>query len=256
MASRDSISLVIITFNEEKNIKACLETAKWVDEIIVVDSFSTDKTLQICSEYTDKIYQRAFEGFGKQKNYAIEKTSMDWIFVLDADERIPIELQEEIKDILNAKNNYFSAYRLARKNFFYGYWLRWGDQYPDWQIRLFRRGVGRNDDFEPHHNFIFQGRLGTLRHPLIHITERKISDHFPKLNRFTDLAAAQRVQTCPKVHLYDLAFRPLVTFAQLYIRKQGFRDGIPGLIQAVFKSLYTFVKYAKVWELHQQKENL
>jgi hypothetical protein len=178
---------------------------------------------------------------------------MEWTFVLDADERIPAELRGEIEGILGARQREFSAYRVARKNYFYGHWLRWGGQYPDWQTRLFRRGAGLYDDTEPHEGFIFQGKLGTLENPLIHYTERKISDHFPKLNHYSSLAAAQRVRTCKKVHWYDLVFRPLIGFYQYYFRKQGFRDGIPGLIQATFKSLYTFVKYAKVWEIHQQK---
>ena len=254
MASRAKISSVIITYNEERNIEECLETANWMDEIIVVDSFSTDRTLEVCNRYTQLIYQRPFLGFGKQKNFGIEQASMDWIFVLDADERIPEELRREIEEILTSNETEFSAYRLARKNYFYGHWLRWGGHYPDWQVRLFRNGAGLNDDFEPHHNFIFRGKLGTLENALIHYTERHISDHFPKLNRFTSLAAEYRVQTCDKVHWYDLAFRPLVTFFQVYLRKRGYRDGIPGFIQATFKSLYTFVKYAKVWEIHQRRE--
>jgi glycosyltransferase involved in cell wall biosynthesis len=253
MASRDKISFVIVTFNEERNIEECLETAKWGDEIIVVDSFSTDRTLEICKRYTHRIYQRPWPGFGKQKNFAIEQASMDWTFILDADERLPEELRREIEGILHLAEKEFAAYRVPRKNYFYGHWLKWGGQYPDWQIRLFKKGAGLLDDFEPHNSFIFAGKLGTLENPLIHYTERNISDHFPKLNRFTDLAAEYRVQTCNKVHWYDLAFRPLVTFFQVYLRKQGFRDGIPGFIQAVFKSLYTFVKYAKVWEIHQRR---
>ena len=256
MASKDKISLVIITYNEEGNIQECLESAKWMDEIIVVDSFSTDRTLEICKRFTARVYQRPFTGFGVQKNFGIEKASMDWVFVLDADERITGELRGEIEGILMLAENEFSAYRVARKNHFYGHWLRWGGHYPDWQVRLFRNGAGWNDDFEPHHNFIFQGNLGTLQNPLIHYTERNISDHFPKLNRFTNLAAEVRVKTCKRVHWYDLVFRPLVNFFQVYFRKQGFRDGIPGFIQAIFKSLYTFVKYAKVWEIHQRKKSI
>lgn len=253
MASKDRISLVMITYKEEGKIQECLETAKWMDEIIVVDSFSTDRTLEICKRYTQRIYQRPWPGFGKQKNFAIEQASMDWTFILDADERIPGELKREIEGILQLGEKEFCAYRVPRKNYFYGHWLRWGGQYPDWQIRLFRKGAGLLDDFEPHNSFIFAGKLGTLRNPLIHYPERNISDHFPKLNNFTNLAAEHRVQTCKKVHWYDLAFRPLVTFFQLYLRKRGYRDGIPGFIQAIFKSLYTFVKYAKVWEIHQRK---
>jgi len=253
MASRDRISFVMVTFNEERNIEECLESAKWGDEIIVVDSFSTDRTVEICKKYTGRVYQRSWPGFGKQKNFSIEQAAMDWTFVLDADERIPEELRGEIEGILAAKETVYSAYRLARKNYFYGHWLRWGGQYPDWQTRLFRKGAGLYDNTEPHEGFIFKGKLGTLKNPLIHYSERKISDHFPKLNNYSSLAAAQRVQTCKKVHGYDLFFRPLINFFQVYFRKQGFRDGIPGFIQAVFKSLYTFVKYAKVWEIHQRK---
>ena len=243
----------MVTFNEERNIEECLESAKWGDEIIVVDSFSTDRTVEICKKYTGRVYPRSWPGFGKQKNFSIEQATMDWTFVLDADERIPEELRGEIEGILAAQETVFSAYRLARKNYFYGHWLRWGGQYPDWQTRLFRKGAGLYDNTEPHEGFIFTGKLGTLKNPLIHYSERKISDHFPKLNNYSNLAAAQRVQTCKKVHGYDLFFRPLINFFQIYFRKQGFRDGIPGLIQAVFKSLYTFVKYAKVWEIHQRK---
>ncbi len=254
MASRGRISLVMITYNEEINIRDCLESAKWMDEIVIVDSFSTDRTVEICREYTSSIIQRPFKGYGEQKNFGIEQAKMDWVFVLDADERIPEPLRREMEQILNLEQNEFSAYRLARKNFFYGHWLRWGGHYPDWQIRLFRRGAGLNDDFEPHHNFIYKGKLGTLQEPLIHYTERTISDHFPKHNRFTTLAAAVRVKTCKKVHWYDLVFRPLITFYHVFFRKHAYRDGIPGLIQAVFKSLYTFVKYAKVWEILERKE--
>jgi glycosyltransferase involved in cell wall biosynthesis len=243
----------MVTFNEERNIEECLESAKWGDEIIVVDSFSTDRTVEICKKYTGRVYQRSWPGFGKQKNFSIEQAAMDWTFVLDADERIPEELRGEIEGILAAEETVFSAYRLARKNYFYGHWLRWGGQYPDWQTRLFRKGAGLYDNTEPHEGFIFKGKLGTLKNPLIHYSERKISDHFPKLNNYSSLAAAQRVQTCKKVHGYDLFFRPLINFFQVYFRKQGFRDGIPGFIQAIFKSLYTFVKYAKVWEIHQRK---
>ena len=254
MASRDRISLAVVTFNEEHNIAECLESARWMDEIIVVDSFSTDRTLELCRRYTDKIWQRPFAGYGSQKNFAIDQTSMDWVFVLDADERIPESLRWEMEAVLQSPAETLLAYRVARKNYFYGHWLRWGGQYPDWQVRLFRKGTGYNDDFEPHHGFIHQGKLATLEHPLIHYTERKISDHYPKANLQTSLAAEYRVRTCKKVHRYDLLFRPMATFFQTYIRKRGYRDGIPGLIQATFKSLYTFGKYAKVWEILEERE--
>jgi (heptosyl)LPS beta-1,4-glucosyltransferase len=256
MASRDKISIVLVTFNEERNIEECLDSAKWADEIIVVDSFSTDRTLEFARRYQPRIFQRPWPGFGKQKNFALQQASMDWILLIDADERITEELRREIENLLASSSGRPVAYRVARKNYFYGYWLGWGGQFPDWQTRLYRKGIGSYDHTEPHEGFIFEGELGTLQNPLIHYTERRISDHFPKLNLYSSLAAAQRAQTCKKVHGYDLIFRPLITFYQFYLRKQGFRDGIPGLIQATFKSFYTFVKYAKVWEIHQQKEGM
>ncbi len=254
MASRDRVSVAVVTFNEERNIAECLESAAWADEVIVVDSFSTDRTVEISRRYTERVIQRPWPGFGKQKNFAVSQAQMEWTFVLDADERIPADLRREVEGILEAKDRNFSAYRLARKNYFYGHWLKRGGLYPDWQTRLFRRGAAVYDDTEPHENLILTGPLGTLSNPLIHITERSISDHFPKLNHYSSLYAGQRVRTCKKVHLHDLFFRPMIAFFQLYVAKQGFRDGIPGLIQATLRSLYTFVKYAKVWELHQKHE--
>jgi len=256
MGSRDRISIALVTFNEEKNIEECLDSAKWADEIVLVDSFSSDRTLEIARRYGVRIFQRPWPGFGKQKNFALQQATMDWIFLLDADERIPEELSGEIQNLLASQPGGPAAYRVARKNYFYGHWLVWGGQYPDWQTRLYRKGVGSYDDTEPHESFIFEGELGTLMNPLIHYTERRISDHFPKLNNYSSLAAVQRSQTCKKVHGYDLVFRPLAAFYQFYLRKQGFRDGIPGLIQATFKSFYTFVKYAKVWEMHEQKAGM
>ncbi|RPJ36709.1 MAG: glycosyltransferase family 2 protein, partial [Deltaproteobacteria bacterium] len=219
MASRDKISIVLVTFNEEKNIEECLDSAKWADEIILVDSFSSDRTVEIARKYGARIFERSWPGFGKQKNFALQQASMDWILLLDADERIPEELRREIENLLVSQSKRPAAYRVARKNYFYGHWLKWGGQYPDWQTRLSKKGVGSYDNTEPHESFIYEGELGTLENPLIHYTERRISDHFPKLNNYSSLAAAQRAQTCKKVHGYDLVFRPLIAFYQFYLRK-------------------------------------
>jgi glycosyltransferase involved in cell wall biosynthesis len=152
MGLRDRVSIAVVTLNEEKNIAECLESAAWADEIIVVDSFSADRTVEISRRYTERVIQRPWPGFGKQKNFAINQARMEWTFVLDADERIPEELRREVEGILASGEKEYSAYRLARRNYFYGHWLRWGGQYPDWQTRLFRTGAAQYDNTEPHEN--------------------------------------------------------------------------------------------------------
>lgn len=256
MGSRDSISAVIVTYNEERNIEECLETARWMDEIIIVDAYSTDMTVELCKNYTNKIFQRPWPGFGKQKNFAIDQANSDWVFILDADERITDELKNEIVDILKGKkSNNITGYRLPRKNYFYGKWIRFAGSYPDYQLRLFRKGSGKLDDFEPHNSFILNGQMGILKAPLIHYTERTIADHFKKYNNFTTLAAKEKQKTKGKVKWYDLFFRPVSTFIKMYFFRQGFKEGIHGLIICIFGSMYTFGKYVKLWEMLQTNKN-
>jgi glycosyltransferase involved in cell wall biosynthesis len=224
-----------------------------MDEIVVVDAYSQDKTVDICRQFTPKIYQRPWNGFGEQKNYAIDHTTSDWVFILDADERISTSLRKEIEHILEARNSAGPvAYSLPRKNYYYGKWIRWAGCYPDTQLRLFRRGVGRLDDAEPHNKFVFQGVGGDLRGALDHYTERTIEDHFRKFNNFTTLAAKERARTKSSVSWADLMLRPVFTFFKYYIRRQGFREGMHGLLICAFASMYTFVKYAKLWDMTRQ----
>jgi len=245
-----TISCAIVVYNEERNIRDCLESAKWMDEIIVVDAFSQDKTVQICREYTQRIYQRSWNGFGEQKNHAIDHAACDWVFILDADERISPELRAEIEAVLaRSQTDGPVAYYLPRRNYFYGRWIKRLGCYPDYQLRLFRKGVGRLNDEEPHNKFVFQGEAGHLRTPLDHYTERTIEDHFRKFNNFTTLAAQERAKTRRTAHWYDLTFRPILTFFKYYLQRQGFREGMHGFVISVFASMYTFVKYAKLWDL-------
>lgn len=247
---RQTISCAIVVFNEERNIRECLDSVRWMDEIVAVDAYSTDQTLEICRSFTDRVFQRPWRGFGDQKNFAIDRTTSDWVFILDADERVGASLRAEIEAILAASDpDRPVAYSLARKNYYYGRWIRRAGCYPDYQLRLFRRGIGRLDDAEPHNKFVFQGKAAYLANPLDHYTERTIADHFRKFNNFTTLAAQERAKTKRSVHWTDLLFRPLFTFWKYYVRRQGFREGMHGLIICGFASMYTFVKYAKLWEL-------
>ncbi len=254
---RQTISCAIVVLNEELNMRECLDSARWMDEIIVVDAFSQDRTVEICREFTQRIVQRPWRGFGDQKNFAIDQAKSDWVFILDADERITPELRGEIEAVLSSSEpDGPVAYYLPRKNYLYGKWIRWAGYYPDTQLRLFRRGAGRLDDAEPHNKFIFQGMSAHLSAPLDHYTERTIADHFRKFNNFTTLAAQERAKTKHSVHWVDLVFRPFFTFWKYYARRQGFREGMHGLLICAFASMYTFVKYAKLWESLRQRQQL
>lgn len=254
--SQGTISCAIVVYNEANNIEECLETAQWMDEIIVIDSYSTDDTVSISRSYTDKVIQRPWLGFGDQKNFAIDQATSEWVFILDSDERIPSELRAEIEAILSSSGTDGPvAYSVPRKNYYFGNWVTHAGCYPDYQLRLFKRGIGHLDDAEPHNKFIFDGEAGYLKTPLEHYTERTIADRFKKLRNFSSLAAKERGKTKRHVYWTDLAFRPLFSFYRYYLAKQGFRDGMPGFLVSIFASMYTFIKYVKLWEqLHIQKK--
>lgn len=250
MGTRQTISCAIVVFNEEQNIRDCLESAKWMDEIVIVDAYSSDRTREICKEYSNRIFERPWNGFGEQKNFAIEQATSDWVFILDADERITSDLRGEIESVLCIHNSEGPvAYSLPRKNFHFGKFVTRADCYPDYQLRLFRRGAGKLNDEEPHNKFVFQGGHAYLNSPLDHYTERKIEDYLRKHPNFTSLGARQRRRTKQAVYWSDLIARPIYTFYKYYVARQGFRDGMQGFLVSVFASMYTFNKYAKLWEL-------
>lgn len=247
---RDSISALVITYNEEKNIKECLESVNWVDEIIVIDAFSTDRTVEIARKYTDKVFLNMWKGFGQQKNLGIEKTMSKWVLIVDADERVSPELRSKIEDRLSKhRNDRFAGYQIPRRNYFYGKWVRWGGSYPDYQLRLFRRDSGRYNDVAIHENLILNGPIGDLEHHIDHLTERCIADHFKKFDNYTTLAAEEAGKKKNSVKWHDIASRPIITFLKVYVSKGGWRDGLHGLIYGAFASFYTFSKYVKLWEM-------
>ena len=245
-----SLACVVITKNEEENIQECLGSIAWVAERIVVDAESRDRTAELARAAGAKVIVRPWPGFGAQKNYAMDLVTSEWILIVDADERIPALLQAEILSRIGAwKTGDPVAYEIPRRNYFYGAWVRHAGVYPDYQIRLFRRGHGRYNAVPVHENLIVQGTIGRLVNPMDHFTERRIRDHFRKFGLYTTLAAEDKGRTVAKVHAHDLVFRPFVVFIKSYGLKRGFRDGVRGLIVSVFASMYTFVKYAKLWSM-------
>lgn len=245
-----TVSCVVITKNEESNIQDCLASLDWATERIVVDAESADRTAELARAGGAKVFMRPWPGFGAQKNFGMQQASSDWILVVDADERVPPLLQAElVSRIGHWEEGDPVAYEIPRKNYFYGGWVRHAGVYPDYQIRLFRRGTARYNDVPVHENLIVQGAIGRLSNPFEHQTERRIQDHFRKFGLYTTLAAKEKAKTVRAVLGSDLLFRPLVVFLKTYLLKQGFRDGVRGLIFCVFASMYTFVKYAKLWTM-------
>ena len=240
------ISACIISYNEEDKIEDCLKSLDGVvDEIIIVDSLSTDRTKEIAKKYTDKIYDQEFLGHVEQKNLAVEKASHDWILSLDCDERLTDELRGSI---LNINNNLDAAdaYRVARRTFYVYRWLNhcW---YPDHKIRLFNRNTSRWAGINPHDHVDAAGKnIITLNGDLLHYSFNSISEHIRTLDLFTEIGADEIIKRNKKVSVLSPWTHGLWTFLKLYIFKRGFMDGYAGLVVAVLSGVHAFVKYNKV----------
>lgn len=247
------LSVAIITWNEEERLRACLESVAWASEIVVVDAESSDKTVAIAREFTDRVWIRPWSGFAAQKNFALDQTTHAWVLSLDADERVTPALRGEVEGVL-AADGPADGYALARKNFFWGAWVRHGGLYPDWQVRLFRRGRGRFVQHSVHESVSVQGTVGRLTHPLVHESYRNLEEFVQRSNRYSTLAARQWLTGGRRVGLADLILRPLARFVSMYALKGGFLDGWRGLVLAVLYAQYVFLRTAKIWELQRERE--
>lgn len=242
------LSVVIITFNEEANVRDALESAKWADEIVVVDSFSTDRTPEICREYTGSFHQEDWRGFSGQKSLAVSFAKNDWVFVLDSDERITDGLRAEISGLME-KGPDKDGYYCARRNHFMGREILHGGWYPDYSLRMFDRTKGGFIERRVHEAVEVSGDTGYLKNPMLHFTYTGISDYLTRMDRYSTLAAAELSARGRDARISDILFRPPFTFFKMYLLKQGFRDGMHGLVLATLYSSYTFSKYAKLWEI-------
>ncbi len=247
----EKLSVAIITHNEEKDIRDCLESVKWADEIVIVDSFSNDRTVEICREYIDKVYQREWSGFSNQKNNAIDLTTNQWVLIVDADERITEGLRLEITEILKNSPD-LDGYFIPRKSYFLGRWIRYSGWYPDYSVRLFRKDKGRFEQREVHESVRIDGKTGKLKNPLEHYTYRSLSEYIKRMDKYSTLAANEMVRMGKKAGIGSIISRPIFTFLRMYILRQGFREGIYGLLLAILYSYYTFAKYAKLWEMEKR----
>ena len=245
-AERARLSCTIICYDEEESIRAALESVKWCDEIVVVDSFSRDRTVAICREYTDRVYQREWPGFVEQKAFALEQTRYPWVLNLDADERVSPELRREIEETLRAPKA--DGYYIPRLVYYLGRWWHRGGWYPDYRLRLFRRDHVVWGGVDPHEKVLLHGRSARLRGALLHYTYRDIADHLATINGFTGVAARQLLLRGKHASLSDLMLRPLWRLVRYYFLRFGFTEGVAGLFVAQTAAFYVFAKYAKLWE--------
>lgn len=241
-----AISVVIVTKDEEKNIKDALESVKEFSEIIVIDSFSSDRTVDICKKYTKNVYQEEWKGYANQKQKGIDRASLPWVLILDADERITKELKSEIADALNDKN--CSGFHIPRKNFFLEKWVRHGGWWPDYTLRLFRKDRAHIERREVHEKIVVQGSTRYLKNPMEHYTSRTFSDFLKKLEDYSSLSAKEMHRQGIKPGILSFTARPFFTFSKMFFFRMGFLDGEHGLILSLLYSYYTFLKYAKTWE--------
>jgi glycosyltransferase involved in cell wall biosynthesis len=244
-----TLSAVIITLNEEARLPACLASLDWVDELVVVDAGSTDRTQEIARQAGARLFVNPWSGYGAQKNFAFDRARGEWILIVDADERVSRPLRDKIRQLVQGdRPPIHDAYDVPRRNYWLGHWLRWGGAYPDRQIRLVRRGRARYDARPLHENLLIDGPVGSLHADLIHEAFRGLDERLPKVNRYTDLAAGETLMKRHVVRRYDFVARPLAVFLKLYVVKQGYRDGVVGFIYAGLNSFAAFAKYAKMWE--------
>jgi glycosyltransferase involved in cell wall biosynthesis len=250
-----TVSVITITLNEERNIEACLQSVRWADEIIVLDSGSTDRTLELAKRFTSRVERVEWKGYGGTRNMGLDRASGDWILWLDADERVTDELAAEIQEILRTDDPAIAGYAVARRAYFLGRWIRHCGWYPSRVIRLFRRSKGRFTESRVHEELRVDGGVSNSRGDLVHYTDPDLHHYFEKFNRYTTLAAEDMKAAGRHCSLYDLLVRPSFTFVKMYLLRLGVLDGMAGFVLCVCSSAYVFTKYAKLWELTRNRHD-
>jgi len=248
------LSVVVITYNEEKNIERCLRSVSWADEIIVVDSFSTDRTLEMAKKFTTRIIQHEYDGDIPQRERGFALAKGDWLFYIDADEEVSEELKEEILATLKSTDAK-KGYDVPRKVSALGKWIYHGGWFPDYTFRLFRRDKYVAQPAEVHGGFTVQGEKGRLKGFLMHYTYASIEQYLEKMNSYTSLQVSGKLKENPGIAVgwTKLIFSPLSHFLRKFISQKGYKDGFPGFLLAALGSIYTLALYAKVWEYRRRK---
>jgi glycosyltransferase involved in cell wall biosynthesis len=251
-ALRASLSAVLITRNAATVLEPCLESLAFADEIVVVDSTSSDGTADTAKRYGARVVQKEWLGFGRQKQFAVEQATNDWVLCLDADERVSPELAASIQAALAAPVS--PVYRMPRRNRFLGRWLAHGEGYPDWSPRLFNRMNARWSDDLVHEKVLFAVTPGTLQGDLLHDSSDDLAKYLDRQNRYTTLAARQAFECGRSAGIAHLLLSPVVRFFKFYVLRLGFLDGVPGLLHISIGCMNSYMKYAKLIELHKAEQ--
>ena len=256
MEKKYPVSVCIVAFNEEKHIGDCLKALSWADDIIVIDSFSGDSTVRICRQFTPRVVQREWKGYLDQKTYALGLAKNEWVLLMDADEILTGEAVCEILSEIEHDEGIFDGYCLRRKLYYMGRWLRHGEWYPDYKLRLFRESKARIGGMEPHDSIkVESGRVKRLKGEMLHYSYENIEDQMNTLNRYSSISAAQMFERGVKFPFARMIFHPAWRFALAYFLRGGFLDGMPGFVVAWVNSYYVFLKYAKLKELYLDGKN-
>jgi glycosyltransferase involved in cell wall biosynthesis len=246
------LSVVVITRNEEQNIRRCLASVSWADEIVVIDSGSDDRTVEMARELGARVFAFDWRGFGPAKREGVDKATGEWILSLDADEVVSAELAAEIKKVLSEDNDY-SGYYMPRKANFLGRWIYHCGWYPDPVLRLFDKSRGNFNDVIVHEKVLVEGRVGRMKGEILHYSYPTLDSYFLKFNRYTTMGARAAFQAGKKAGWFDLLVKPPASFFKHYIVKQGFRDGWEGFLISILSSVSVLVKYAKLREMVRKK---
>jgi glycosyltransferase involved in cell wall biosynthesis len=240
---------VLITRNAAAVLDACLESLAFADEILIVDSQSTDGTLDLAARRGARVVQKEWLGFGRQKQFAVDQAKNDWVLCLDADERVSDGLAGSIRRALEAPVS--PVYRMARRNRFLGRWLAHGEGYPDWSPRLFNRLNARWSDDLVHEKVLYAVTPGTLEGDLLHDSSDDLATYLDRQNRYTTLAARQAYELGKSSGVFHLLASPVVRFFKFYVLRLGFLDGVPGLLHISIGCMNSYMKYAKLLELRK-----
>jgi len=245
-----ALSAVLIARDAEAVLPACLESLRFADEIVIVDSGSTDATLDIARRFNAKTVHHAWHGYGQQKQFAVAQAAHDWVLCVDADERVSEPLRESIRRELAAPR--FHAYEMPRRNRFLGRWLKHGEGYPDRSLRLFDRRHAHWSDDAIHEKVIADGPVGRLDGDLLHESEQGLADYLAKQDRYTTLQAEALYARGKRAGIARMLLSPLLRFIKFYFFRLGFLDGVPGLLHVLVGCRNSFTKYAKLRALQRR----
>lgn len=249
------VSVVVITYNEEKNIERCLRSLQWCDDVIVVDSFSTDSTVDLARRYTESIIQHAYDGDIPQRERGFAVANHPWLMYIDADEEVSVELRDEILRTVGSADA-CDGYFVPRKVSVLGRWVMHGGWYPDYSLRLFRRDRYYAEAAEVHGGFNVRASKGYFHYHLYHYTYSSFEEYIRKMNDYTSLQVSEKIRDShfQGPHLAKLLFSPLSHFLRKYISQRGYKDGMIGFFLAGFGAIYTLALYAKLWEYRMRAQ--